>query len=325
MENPPSERVAFQDLQPHGGEAFGRAVLGGLALPHKALPAKFFYDQRGSALFEQICQLPEYYPTRTEMGILARCLPEMIPLLGERCVLIEYGSGNSEKTRLLLQSVRPLAYLPVDISHEQLRDACASLHRDYPWLTIEALCADYTGAFELPGWALDVELRRSIFFPGSTIGNFTPEEAVPFLERAARLVGRGGVMLVGVDLKKDARILNLAYDDPAGVTAAFNLNVLERINRELEGDFDCRTFRHRAFYNEALGRVEMHLVSTRAQVVHVMGVSFRFEEGESIHTENSYKYTATEFQALADRAGFDSQAVWTDEARRFSVHCLVSR
>ncbi|MDA8384115.1 MAG: L-histidine N(alpha)-methyltransferase [Betaproteobacteria bacterium] len=324
MENPGGP-VAFRNLQPHGAEAFGRAVLAGLALPHKALPAKFFYDRRGSALFERICQLPEYYPTRTETAILARCLPDVTRLLGERCVLIEYGSGNSEKTRLLLQSARPLAYLPVDISHEPLREACERLHGDYPWLKIEALCADYTGAFELPDWAMDAGLRRAIFFPGSTIGNFTPEESVSFLQRAARLVGPGGAMLVGVDLKKDARILTLAYDDPAGVTAAFNLNLLERINRELEGDFDSRAFRHRAFYDEALGRVEMHLVSTRAQVVHVMGAPFRFEEGESIHTENSYKYTVTEFQALADRAGFDARGAWLDEARRFSVHCLVSR
>lgn len=312
------------DLAPPVGVRPGE-VLAGLRAPAKRLPCKLFYDATGSALFDRICKLPEYYPTRTEIGILTRNAAAMAERLGERCLLIEYGSGSSHKTRILLDHLRmPAGYMPIDISKKHLLAAVAALARDYPTLPIHPVCADYSNEIALPATQLG-ERRRAVFFPGSTIGNFEPEEVVPFLRRLARLVhGRGGA-LIGVDLKKDPVVLQAAYDDADGVTAAFNKNALAHLNRVAGADFDLDAFDHLARYDQAAGRIEMYLVSRRDQRVEVDGESIHFAAGERLHTENSYKYTPEEFAALAERAGMRTSQVWTDDARRFSVHHLVPR
>lgn len=314
-------RVSFHDLQPETG-AFLDDVLMGLARPQKELPAKYFYDSRGCELFEAICDLPEYYPTRTETAMMQRLAPEMAQCLGPGCALIEFGSGNSRKTRVLLEVLRPPVYLPIDIAGDQLRSSAESLAQAFPGLEVVAVCADYTRPLRLPSWASRETRRKVIYFPGSTIGNFTQAETPEFLRRALALVGTGGAMLVGVDLKKDAGVLNAAYNDSRGVTAEFNLNLLSRINRELGADFDLAKFRHYAFYNEREGRIEMHLVSLGGQRVAVAGRSFGFREGETIHTENSCKYSVAEFRDLAMQAGFRSAKTWTDPDQLFSVHYL---
>jgi dimethylhistidine N-methyltransferase len=316
-----SARCAFYDLHPQTA-SFLAEVVDGLSRPNKEVPAKFFYDARGCELFDRICEQPEYYLTRTELDILARNAGQMADLLGERCLLIEYGSGNSRKTRVLLDRLGPAAYMPIDIAREQLTHSSAALLDDYPQLKVIAVCADYSRPLRLPDCEAYEPCRRVVFFPGSTIGNLTPKDAMDFLRNVARQVGPGGTMLVGVDLKKEAATLNAAYNDGGGVTAAFNLNLLARINRELKADFDLDAFRHSAFYNERLGRVEMHLVSLRDQWVKVGEDVTHFWDGETIHTENSYKYTVEEFQGLSTGAGFEPRAVWTDEQMRFSVHCL---
>lgn len=303
-------------------ERFREEVWAGLALPQKSLPCKFFYDERGSALFERICDLPEYYPTRAELSIMERHAAAMAEGLGSRCLLIEYGSGSSRKTRLLLDRLhQPAGYVPIDISRDALAASTRALRHAYPDLCVLPVCADYTEPFDLPRPHGRVE-RRGVYFPGSTIGNFTPPKAQQFLARMARVAGREGALLIGVDLRKERGVLERAYDDRAGVTAAFNQNLLVRINRELGADFDLDRFRHRAIYDERLGRVEMHLVSTATQEVVVAGRNFAFAEGETIHTENSYKYDPEEFASLAARAGLAVRRVWTDSRRRFSVQCL---
>ncbi|HEX7053342.1 MAG TPA: L-histidine N(alpha)-methyltransferase [Burkholderiales bacterium] len=301
---------------------FAADVLEGLSRPRKSLPPKYFYDAAGSRLFERICRLREYYPTRTELGITRRHLRDIARFAGEGCALIEYGSGEGVKTRLLISALRPSLYTPVDISGDALERAVARLAREFPWLRIVPVRGDFSRPLAMP--ALPRGARRVVYFPGSTIGNLTPDEALAFLERSRAQVGAGGAMIVGVDLKKDANLLHAAYNDAEGVTAAFNRNVLKRINRELGGDFDLRRFRHYAFYDPTAGRVEMHLVSAEPQVVTVAGRRFSFERGESIHTENSYKYSIGEFQALAARAGFAAAKVWTDARRWFSIHGLNS-
>ena len=318
---PESAPFELHDTSPPT-EDFREAVLSGLALPRKAVPAKFFYDARGSELFDAICETPEYYPTRTEAAILAANAPAMAAFLGDDALVIEYGSGSGQKTRLLLDALRPAAYVPVDISSAALSQSAAAIAADYPELRVVAVCADYTRPLNLP---LDGIPHRSkaVFFPGSTVGNFTPEEALVFLRGVYGLLSPGGRVLIGVDLKKPAEVLDAAYNDAHGVTAAFNLNLLERVNRELEGDFDAAAFEHRAFYNADLGRVEMHLMSRRRQAVRVAGQRFAFATGETIHTENSYKYAVIEFQYLARRAGFQPEQVWLDERRLFSVHGLA--
>jgi dimethylhistidine N-methyltransferase len=305
-------------------ERFRAEVLGGLRQPQKRIPCKYFYDARGSALFEQICELDEYYPTRTELEITASHAGEMAECLGSRCLLIEYGSGSSLKTRLLLDRLKaPMGYVPIDISPDALAQSALALERAYPDLAVLPICADYTAPFELPDEVREVS-RREVYFPGSTIGNFTPREARGFLETIAGLVEPAGGLLIGVDLKKDAAVLEAAYDDRQGVTAAFNLNLLERINRELGANFEIDDFRHRAFYNAAEGRIEMHLVSEHEQTVKIDGVEIEFETGESIHTENCYKYAIEEFHALAEAAGLDAERIWTDAAELFSVHYLTA-
>lgn len=314
-------RVSFHDLKPETG-AFLDDVLMGLARPQKELPAKYFYDARGCELFEAICDLPEYYPTRTETAMMQRRAPEMAQCLGPECALIEFGSGNSRKTRILLEALRPPVYLPIDIAGDQLRSSAEALARAFPGLEVVAVCADYTHPFRLPSWTSHETRRKVIYFPGSTIGNFTQAETLKFLRDAITLTGKSGAMLVGVDLKKAPQVLDAAYNDAKGVTAEFNLNLLSRINRELGADFDLAKFRHYAFYNEREGRIEMHLVSLSSQRVAVAGRSFEFRQGETIHTENSCKYSVAEFRDLAMQAGFRSAKTWTDPDQLFSVHYL---
>lgn len=311
-------RIRFVDRQPAPAD-FLAEVLEGLGAPQKRLSPKFFYDSRGSALFEAICATPEYYPTRTEIGILRRFTAEIAETLGPSCVLIEPGSGSMDKVRLLLEALRPAAYLPADISGEHLLSAARALAAEYPWLGVHAVCMDYSLGLEaLAGPELPTG-RKIVFFPGSTIGNFEPGEAADFLAQAARLVGPGGGLLIGVDLKKDPAVLHGAYNDAQGITAEFNRNLLRRINAELDADFDPGRFHHYAFYHAPQGRIEMHLLSRGAQTVRVAGTRLDFADGESIHTENSYKYTLAEFRALARSAGFRAAGCWTDADTLFSV------
>jgi dimethylhistidine N-methyltransferase len=323
----PGPRIGFHDHHPTPADLRAE-VVAGLSLPRKRLSPKFFYDRRGSQLFDAITELPEYYPTRTEIGILASEGAAMAERLGRGQVLVELGSGSSLKIQTLLEALAPRVYVPVDISREHLLASADALGRRFPGLRIEAVCADYSGPFELP---LDPEWGRpAAFFPGSSIGNFEPAAASRLLERVAAVLGAGGRLLIGVDLLKDQAVLEAAYNDAQGVTAEFNLNLLARINRELGADFDLEAFRHRAWFNptpdpdrpDGPGRIEMHLVSTRAQRVSVSGRAFAFAEGEGIHSESSYKYDLAGFGRLAAGAGFITEQVWTDPAAFFSVHCL---
>jgi dimethylhistidine N-methyltransferase len=305
-----------------GLAAFRQDVVAGLSLPQKALAPKHFYDAAGSRLFERICRLPEYYLTRAELALTRAHLGAVARFAGRGGVLLEYGSGESLKTRLLLRAMRPAVYMPVDISADALEAAVRKLAREFPRLRIAPVLGDFMRPLALP--ALPGRERRTVYFPGSTIGNLTPQEAQAFLKMTRGQVGARGAMLVGVDLKKDANILHAAYNDRRGVTAAFNLNLLARINRELGADFDLRRFSHYAFYNAPLGRIEMHLVSLRGQTVNVGEHRFAFAAGESIHTENSYKYAVAEFQALAAQAGFRGDKVWMDRKGLFALHGLTA-
>jgi dimethylhistidine N-methyltransferase len=308
-------------LRPVAEDGFLRDVLHGLGLPRKALPCKYFYDERGSQLFDQICELEEYYPTRCELEILRRHAGAIAEVAGRGCVLIEYGSGSSLKTRLLLDHLgEPAAYVPVDISGEHLASSAARLARRYRTLRVLPVCADFTRAFELPAAARGG--RRVVYFSGSTIGNFPPAEAVPLLGGMASLCGPGGGLLLAVDSKKDVVVLERAYNDRLGVTAAFNLNLLARCNRELGADFRLDRFRHHALYDERHGRIEMHLISLEAQSVHVGGHTSFLAAGETILTEYSYKYSPEDFRALAGQAGLRVERVWTDEKGWFSVQWL---
>ncbi len=298
-------------------DRFRADVLHGLTQTRKRLPAKYFYDEAGSELFDRITRLREYYPTRTELGILRRHGKEMAERLGPDCLLVELGGGNLTKVRLLLDHLdRPAGYVPVDVSGAHLRRAAAALAREYPHLAVTPVCADFTRDFPLPPTRA---ARRAVFFPGSTIGNFDPAEADDLLRRIARLVGPGGGLLLGIDLRKDPAVLEAAYNDRLGVTAAFNLNVLARINRELGADFDLTAFRHLAYYNLEQSRIEMHLISTAHQEVRIGGEVIRFRKGENVHTENSYKYDLAEFARRAAGCGLHVEATWTDDRRYFAV------
>jgi len=299
-------------------------VIAGLSLPQKSLPPKYFYDAEGSRLFERICRLPEYYPTRAELSLTRAHLAAIARFAGGGCELVEYGSGASLKTRLLIRALRPSAYVPVDISVDALAGASRRLAREFPRLHLFAVTGDFSQPLRLPVFRARAARRRVVYFPGSTIGNLVPQEAQAFLKMTRGQVGRAGAMLVGVDLKKDASVLHAAYNDARGVTAAFNLNLLRRINRELGADFDLRRFRHYAFYNPAPGRIEMHLVSLRRQAVSLGAYRFEFAPGETIHTENSYKYSVEEFSALAGEAGFRAERVWRDARARFALFGLVA-
>ena len=302
-------------------DSFADHVISGLGDSPKWLSAKYFYDAVGSDLFEEITQLPEYYPTRTELKILAenaRAISAYIPLAA---ALVEFGTGSTRKARILLNAApQAAAYVPVDISAEFLAQEAAAVRRDLPRIVVLPVTADFTRDFDLPG---QIRNRPRVgFFPGSTIGNFEPQDAAEFLRQAGRILGAGATMIVGVDRIKDVAVLNAAYDDAAGVTARFNLNILRRMNRELDGDFDLAAFRHRAFYNVADHRIEMHLESLKAQTVTVAGRAFNFAKGETIHTENSYKYTVDSFRELASEAGWRPVATWTDANDYFAVHAL---
>lgn len=314
------------DLRDHlpERERFLSDVLDGLGSRPKTLPCKYFYDERGSALFDRICALDEYYPTRTEIGILRRHAGAMAAAIGPGCLLVEYGSGSSTKTSLLLKWLdSPVAYVPVDISREHLLRSAAALAVRHRGLRVAPVCADFTRRFALPR----IEGARRVvgYFPGSTIGNFTPPEARKFLSDIAERCGPGGALLIGVDLQKPREILEPAYDDALGVTAEFNRNLLRRVNVELGGDFDFAAFDHRAWWNAPFGRVEMHLVSRHEQVLHLAGHRIPFARGETIHTENSHKYTLQGFAALAASAGFAVEEVWTDDGDLFSVQLLRVR
>lgn len=302
-------------------DAFRRDALAGLRQRQKTLPCKYLYDAEGSALFDAITGLDAYYPTRAEIEILETHGGEMAAAIGPHARIVEYGSGSSTKTTLLLDQLdAPAAYVPIDISEGHLMDAAERLRLRYPDLHVAPVHADYTAPFRLP----DTPGRRTVvFFPGSTIGNFEPGEAQQFLTDMARVAGPGGGLLVGVDLRKEAAVLERAYDDEEGVTARFNLNLLARMNRELDATFDLAQFEHRAVWIEQLGRVEMHLVSRMDQTVEVAGQSISFLAGETIHTENSYKYTPQGFTQLAAAAGFDARRCWTDREGRFSLHYLT--
>jgi dimethylhistidine N-methyltransferase len=298
--------------------SFLEDVVAGLSLPQKALPPKYFYDAKGSKLFERICRLPEYYLTRAELSLTREHLSSIARFAGKGGELLEYGSGESLKTRLLIRALRPTTYLPVDISPSALERAAARLAREFPWLRIVPVAADFSRPLDLPA----AKGQRTAYFPGSTIGNLTPDEAHGFLARARAQAKR---MLIGTDLKKDATVLHAAYNDSRGVTAAFNLNLLARINRELGGDFDLRSFAHYAFYNARHGRIEMHLISLEDQIVKISRSRVRFERGESIHTENSYKYSSEGFRALAENAGFAQTRCWSDRKGLFALHGLTAR
>jgi len=300
-------------------DGFLSEAVHGLSQAQKILPCKFLYDEEGSRLFNEICELDEYYPTRAETQILCDNIDEIVALMGRACRLVEFGSGTSAKTRHLLNNHPDISsYIPIDISGGQLLESSARLARDFPQLEIHPIEADYGEISELP--ASERKPKRTVaFFPGSTIGNFEPEEAVVFLSRVAALCGANGGLLIGVDRKKGRRLLESAYNDRKGVTASFNLNLLARANRELGADFDLSSFYHRAPYNECLGRIEMHLVSARPQVVHLNSHEFHFCQGEHITTEHSYKYTLPGFARLARKAGFELAKCWGDKNHLFGV------
>jgi len=287
----------------------------------RGISPKYFYDERGSRLFDRICELPEYYPTRTELGILSANAAEIASHMGPRAEVVEFGAGSLRKVRLLLAAMQePARYLPIDISGEHLARCASELQLEYPGLDVQPVVADYTQRLLLPAPPPDAG-RRVGFFPGSTIGNFTPEEALHFLAIASQVL-RGGALLLGADLVKDPEVLHAAYNDSQGVTAAFNLNLLARANRELGTSFDLQLFWHSAFYNAPQRRIEMHLVSRAHQRIDWGGERFEFDEGDSLHTENSYKFTIEGLRSLAQRAGFRPGPVWTDPQRRFCVHWL---
>lgn len=316
--------ISLHDLSP-AQTAQLQEVLRGLNSPQKELPCKLFYDQRGSELFEQITALDEYYPTRAEQRIMRAAAAEIAERIGPESLVIEYGSGSSQKTRILIDHLaRPAGYVPIDISCEQLRESANALARAYPGLKVVPVCADYTAHLQFPD-ELPACRRRVAYYPGSTIGNFVPADARRFLSRIADVCGENGGLIIGVDLKKDPLMLHRAYNDSLGVTAAFNINILARLNREFSADFDLDQFRHYAFYNPVFERVEMHLISLSDQVVHVGDLQIHFGRGESIWTEASYKYNPQEFAALAASAGWQVEQVWTDDRGLFSVQYLEVR
>jgi L-histidine Nalpha-methyltransferase len=303
-------------------DEFHTAVCDGLSRRPRAIPPKFFYDARGSELFDLICTTPEYYLTRTETGVLDEFGADMAEWIGASCVLIELGSGSASKTPLLLRHLADdAAYVPIDIFEPHLLQSTERLNMMFPEMHMHPLCADYTRlpSVKLGGYA---GCRRVIFFPGSSIGNCTPVEVVQLLRHAAQLAGTNGAMLIGVDSKKSPAVLNAAYNDAAGYTAAFNLNLLARMQRELGAQLDLDGFAHYAYYNAALGRIEMHLVSLKKQIIDLKNEAFQLDEGETIHTENSYKYTVQEFQQLARAAGWRPKMLWSDRAGLFNVHYL---
>jgi dimethylhistidine N-methyltransferase len=300
--------------------AFAADVLEGLTAKPKRLSPKYFYDLAGSALFERITHLPEYYPTRSELGLLKANAPAIGSMFPPNCALVEFGAGSSRKARILLGAATTVeAYVPIDISGDFVEQDAAQLRRDFQRLTVLPLVGDFAQQLQFP--AAVEKLPRVGFFPGSTIGNFEPHEACKFLRHVGALLGQGGILVIGVDLIKDKDVLFRAYNDAEGVTAKFNFNLLVRINRELKGNFNLSAFEHHAFYNSEQHRIEMHLASLRRQKVKVNGMTIDFRAGETIHTENSYKYSVESFQALARGSGWTPRKVWSDGL--FSVHALA--
>ncbi len=323
---------AFADVEDSGLDDDGRAafagdVIAGLSATPKTLPCKWLYDVRGSALFEEITHLDEYYPTRTELALLGEIAPDLGDALPAGAWVIEFGSGSSRKSDLFLDALVDLGgYVPIDVAADFLEAAAAAIARRLPDLKVRPVTADFTADIDLPA-ALVAEMTGAPkvgFFPGSTIGNFEPAKAIEFLKRKRRLLGDGSFMVVGVDLKKDRDILIAAYDDAKGVTADFNLNLLDRINRELDGDIDRAAFAHTVRYDEDEGRIEMHLESRRDQTVRIDGHAFDFKEGETIHTENSYKYGLEDFARVAASSGWRATRHWTDAQGLFSIHLLAA-
>jgi dimethylhistidine N-methyltransferase len=316
------DRITFHDYHPRAASLY-RAVIDGLGTPAKAIPPKFFYDERGSRLFDAICEQPEYYLPEAERHVLEARAEEIASLTGTGRVLIEPGAGSLTKVRLLLDTLRPSAFVPMDISSAHLRQAADDLAKAYPWLALHAVCADFSHSIPLP--ELVPREPRLVFFPGSSLGNFHPAEARVFLDRVRALSGRDGMLLIGVDTKKSPALLNAAYNDAAGVTADFNLNLLHRIRRELGAECDPDGFFHRAFYDPGRGRIEMHLVSRHAQQLVVDGHRFHFEPGETVHTECSYKYAPEEFLVLGGKAGFEPVRHWLAEEDLFAVYLLRAK
>ncbi len=309
----------FFDLKPQTADA-RQEVLAGLRAEEKYVSPKFFYDEQGSLLFEQITQLPEYYLTRTEMRLFDDYASDIADAIGHGGCIVEYGSGSNRKIRKLLQNVEPDAYAPVDISTDHLQANARALHRDHPGLNVYAVCADYSQPLELPRALAGYD--KTAFFPGSSIGNFEPTAAETFLGNVRTTLGKHGSMLVGVDRKKDSRVLEAAYNDNQGVTAAFNKNLLTHINDELNADFDVAAFEHRAEYDPDDGCIRMYLISQRDQRVRVGDAEFEFAQGERLHTESSYKYDPAQFSELSARAGFRMREMWSDANELFAVFLL---
>lgn len=312
-----SVKVKFHDNHP-GVDDMYQDVLHGFALNPRSIPPKYFYNQQGSRLFDQITRTNDYYPTRTEVSIFQQYKQDIVNLLPEHCVLIEPGGGSYSKVMNFIELLRPNVYVPIDISRDYLQASVHELSKLLPWLNIHAVCDDFTKQLNIPG-ELSTQ-SRVVFFPGSSIGNFDPDGVVLYLKNVAELLQNKGQLLIGVDLKKDKTVLEKAYDDSQGITAKFNLNLLERINNELQANFDLQCWQHRAIYNSLLGRIEMHLESMCEQVINIKDDEFYFALGETIHTENSYKYSVQEFVALATQAGLESQHTWIDAQNLFSVH-----
>lgn len=314
---------AYLTEQEHSAAAELEEILEGLSRPQKTLSPKFFYDSRGSILFDAICELPEYYLTRTELSIMQMHIDEIVGLVGPQASLIEFGSGSSQKTRMLLEKFdRLAAYVPVDISRDHLLSAAESLAADFPTVEVWPVLADFTQPFQLPNPSV-MPLRNIVYFPGSTIGNFSPKKAHSLLQVMHVEAGKDGALLIGVDLQKDTAIIERAYNDEAGVTAEFNLNMLSRINQEFGANFNLNLFGHSAIYNEKYDRVELNLISECEQIVRIGGQSIHFDKGEALLTEHSHKYTLEQFCDMADSAGFVVHKVWTDPDQLFSIqYCL---
>jgi dimethylhistidine N-methyltransferase len=313
------ENVTFHDHKPDTLSLYD-AVLQGLSKRQKSIPPKFFYDKRGSELFDQICQQPEYYLPTVEQQMLEQYALEIAELTGQGRVLIEPGAGSASKVRLLLDALQPSAFVPMDISFEYLKSSATALAAEYPWLSIRAACVDYTHSLPVPDSV--PEGSRLLFFPGSSLGNFSKQEASEFLKLVHNTLGRDGMLLIGIDTKKHHGLLNAAYNDAAGLTAEFNLNLLYRLQNELNAELNPNNFSHKAFYNKEAGRIEMHLISKFKHTLKIEGHQFEFEEGELLHTENSYKYSPQEFIAMASVQGFQSVRVWLDKQGMFAVYLL---
>ncbi|MCU7815411.1 MAG: L-histidine N(alpha)-methyltransferase [Candidatus Thiodiazotropha sp. (ex Rostrolucina anterorostrata)] len=314
------ENITFHDHKPAALSLYD-AVVDGLSREDKSIPPKFFYDKRGSELFDKICEQPEYYLPDVERRMLSQLAEEIAELIGRGRVVIEPGAGSASKVRLLLDALRPGAFVPMDISFDYLKSSAMSLAREYPWLPIHAACVDFTHSLPVPKEA--PKGPRLLFFPGSSLGNFDRNEAGEFLHMVHDVLGDDGMLLVGVDTKKSEVILNAAYNDAAGLTADFNLNLLRRLQRELDADINPSIFEQKAFYNVKEGRIEMHLISTRQQTLRINGYHFEFEEDESLHTENSYKYAPMEFIDLASESGFNEVRHWVDENGLFAIYLLA--